>query len=184
MKGWLPEGFQDDAMARRGQKAASAVRYRIARRARVRAATVWAGALLLVLAAASLLAPRLDRPPAPRSMAVKAPPPAQAEPASAMQPPKRLTAVQSSTGTATTEPKHPASSPSPSLPDISLTKKEGGVELKWSGASDREYVIYRCTSPRFDRCDVAGVVKGTEWTDREAGAAPLVFYKVEPKSGA
>ncbi len=78
-----------------------------------------------------------------------------------------------------------AASPAEEIaPDIALEKAAGGVELKWNGDPSGEYVIYRCTSPRFDRCNVAGVVKGTQWTDREAGSAPLVFYRVEPKTGA
>jgi hypothetical protein len=70
--------------------------------------------------------------------------------------------------------------------DVSLEKAGQGVELAWRGNPSQEFVVYRCTSPKFDprfgECSVAGVVKGTRWVDSGKEAAPVVFYRVEPKA--
>ena len=65
---------------------------------------------------------------------------------------------------------------------VSLEKAGQNVELAWKGSPREEYVVYRCTSPRFDQCGVAGIVKGTRWIDTGKEQAPVVFYRVEPKS--
>ena len=66
--------------------------------------------------------------------------------------------------------------------DVSLAKSGHGVELAWTGNPKGEYVIYRCTSPKFDQCSIAGVVKGTQWEDDGKNSSPVVFYRVEPKA--
>jgi len=71
-----------------------------------------------------------------------------------------------------------------SRPDISVAKEADAVQVSWKGDPSKDYIVYRCTSPRFDQCSIAGAVKGTKWTDRGAERASLVFYKVEPKAGA
>ena len=65
---------------------------------------------------------------------------------------------------------------------VSLEKAGQNVELAWKGNPHEEYVVYRCTSPRFDQCGVAGIVRGSTWVDRGKETAPVVFYRVEPKS--
>jgi hypothetical protein len=73
-----------------------------------------------------------------------------------------------------------------SSPEVTLAKAGQGVELAWSGNPSQEFVVYRCTSPKFDprfgECSVAGVVKGTRWVDSGKETAPVVFYRVEPKA--
>jgi hypothetical protein len=66
--------------------------------------------------------------------------------------------------------------------DVTLQKAGNGVELAWHGNPSQEFVVYRCTSPKFDRCDVAGIVRGTKWVDSGKETAPVVFYRVEPKA--
>ena len=68
--------------------------------------------------------------------------------------------------------------------EITVQKADDGVDLAWNGNSRSEYVVYRCTSPRFDVCSTAGVVKGTRWSDSGHAQARLVFYKVEPVAGS
>ncbi len=63
-----------------------------------------------------------------------------------------------------------------------LARSGQGVQLRWQGDASKEYVVYRCTTPTFTQCSTAGEVKGTQWTDKGADNAPLVFYKVEPRT--
>jgi len=65
---------------------------------------------------------------------------------------------------------------------VGLSKAGKNVELAWTGSPQKEYVVYRCTSPKFDQCSVAGTVKGNQWNDTGSDSAPVVFYKVEPKA--
>ena len=184
MNEWLPGGFQEDEMARRAEAALGAVHHRALRRARTVKVTTWATAALLLLAAGSLLVPRLDQQVAPHRMASKAsaPPPTQT-----VAPPSRTLSLSPhpigvAKPSARTSPSH--ATPEGPEPEISLAKKHGGIELQWKGAPDQEYVIYRCTSPRFDACARVGIVRGTTWTDTSASSAPVLFYRVEPRTGA
>ncbi len=184
MDEWLPGDFQEDEMTRRAEAALGAVRHRALRRARAVKITTWAGAALLLLAAGSLLVPRLDQQVAPHRMASKASAPL---PTQTVAPPSRTLSLSphpigvakpsARTSPSRTTPEGPA-------PDISLAKKDGGIELQWKGAPDQEYVIYRCTSPRFDACARVGTVRGTTWTDTSSSSAPVLFYRVEPRAGA
>ena len=70
-----------------------------------------------------------------------------------------------------------------SSPDVTLAKSGHGVELAWTGNPKGEYVVYRCTSPKFDQCSIAGVVKGTRWMDSEPGSPIIIYYRVEPNAG-
>ena len=72
-------------------------------------------------------------------------------------------------------------------PTVTLAKSGQGVELAWTGNPRGEYVVYRCTSPKFDprvgECSVAAVVKGTRWMDSEPGSRTITYYRVEPNAG-
>ena len=184
MNEWLPGNFQEDEMARRAEAALGAVRHRALRSARTVRGITWAGAGLLLLAAGSLFVPRLDQQVAPRRMASMAPAPTPTQPAAPS--PRSLSLSPHPVGVPKPITRKSPSRPTPSgpEPDISLTKKDGGIELQWKGASDQEYVIYRCTSPRFDQCSIADIVRGTQWTDKESSSASLLFYRVEPRTGA
>ena len=184
MDEWLPGDFQEDEMTRRAEAALGAVRHRALRRARAVRITTWAGAALLLLAAGSLLVPRLDQQVAPHRMAstVPTPTPAQSSPPSSRSLSLSPHPIGVPKPTARVSPS-PAAPRAPA-PDISLTKKDGGIELQWRGAPDQEYVIYRCTSPRFDACARVGTVRGTTWTDTSSSSAPVLFYRVEPRAGA
>lgn len=178
MAGWLPEGYQEDQMAERAGRAMVAVRKKVVRRRRIVRSCQWTGAAVAVAVLAFALSPKLNRqestPTEPERIASKAP-----EPAPIPQPP-------APDRQATPQPPIPAPqppAPNPQSPtQIDLAKSGTGVRLAWEGDADAQYVIYRCTSPRFDTCTVAGEVRGTQWVDREANTAPLVFYKVEPRT--
>ncbi len=194
---WLPEGFENRDASAPGRMA-QRVRTRVAvhqRRARmVRRASLSALSVVALLGLAHLL-PRL----LPGKKAPSAQPPVQA--ARLQTPPgwtpeavgaahrgrPESTTVESAVGAAHrgrpdfAGGRAEAPSPTTSLP-VTLGKDGQNVELAWKGNPGEEYVIYRCTSPRFDQCGVAGVVKGTKWTDTGKEQAPVVFYKVEPKA--
>jgi len=184
MNEWLPGDFQEGEMVRRAEAALGAVRNRASRRARTVRITTWAAAAILLLAAGSLLVPRLDQQVTPHRMASNAPAPRSTQTVAAPSPTFSLLPhpVGVPKPSVRTSPARPA--PEGPAPDISLTKKEGGIELQWKGSPGQEYVIYRCTSPRFDACARVGIVRGTTWTDTSASSAPILFYRVEPRTGA
>ena len=69
---------------------------------------------------------------------------------------------------------------------ISLARVDHSVALKWKAKPGEKYEVYRCTSPKFDRCSLAAVVSGDRWVDVDDGGAKVVYYKVvgcEPKKG-
>ncbi len=65
---------------------------------------------------------------------------------------------------------------------ITLAKIDHSVAIRWKGSPENEYAVYRCTSPKFDKCSLAGVVKGTHWIDKVAtpvsGENRVVYYRV------
>lgn len=65
-------------------------------------------------------------------------------------------------------------------PDLTLSKVDHLVEVAWQGNKNGEYVVYRCTSPKFDQCSLADRVKGTTWVDT-ANEPGITYYRVEPK---
>jgi hypothetical protein len=65
-------------------------------------------------------------------------------------------------------------------PDLTLSKVDHLVEVAWQGDKNGEYVVYRCTSPKFDQCSLADRVKGTTWVDT-ANEPGIIYYRVEPK---
>jgi len=172
MDGWLRDNWGDErAEARAGQAVAFVLR-RARRERNIRLSTLavaacLAGALGLWVAqrapapSTAAMASRLGSAPAP------APPPSYSK--------------ANPEGNAEARPATP---PKPSPVDVTLQKAPAGVELAWSGDPRGQYVVYRCTSPRFDACGVARVVKGTSWVDREGGRASVVYYKVEPRSAS
>lgn len=201
MNEWLPDSFELQQMDERIARTLIAVRRRKTRRAKAVRAAQWAAGAVSVLALAFFLAPKPNRQEIPSRDAV-----AQrvvgGERDGARETGNQGIRESEAGGRQTAEaasasahevplsPRPPVPSSPPhlltsSLPhkpaEVTLSKDPNGVELKWQGDPSKDYVVYRCTSPRFDDCDVAGVVKGTKWTDREADRAPLVFYKVEPK---
>lgn len=68
-----------------------------------------------------------------------------------------------------------------STPDLTLSRVDHSVEVAWQGKKNGEYVVYRCTSPKFDQCSLADRVKGTKWVDSAPDANKITFYRVEPK---
>ncbi len=177
---WLPEGFENRDASAPGRMA-QRVRTRVAvhqRRARmVRRASLSALSVVALLGLAHLL-PRL----LPGKKAPSAQPPVQA--ARLQTPPGWTPEAVGAAHRGRPDfagGRAEAPSPTTSLP-VTLGKDGQNVELAWKGNPGEEYVIYRCTSPRFDQCGVAGVVKGTKWTDTGKEQAPVVFYKVEPKA--
>jgi len=71
--------------------------------------------------------------------------------------------------------------PRPSTTDLSLSRVDHSVAITWEGNPDAEYVVYRCSSPRFDSCALADRVKGTQWVDPAQDSGTITFYKVEPR---
>lgn len=67
-------------------------------------------------------------------------------------------------------------------PEVTLSKTDHSVELAWQGQEVCEYIVYRCSSPRFDGCSVAARVKGTSWVDKEGGFGSIIFYRVAPSN--
>ena len=109
-------------MARRAEAALGAVRHRALRRARTVRVAAWAGAALLLLAAGSLLVPRLDQQVAPHRMASTVPAPlsTQSSPPSSRSLPLSPHPIGFRKPSARTSPSRPKlAAPAP---DISLTK--------------------------------------------------------------
>lgn len=61
---------------------------------------------------------------------------------------------------------------------IRINKVDHSLEITWDGEGD--YVVYKCDSPKFDRCSVAEVVSGNRYLDRNEDSAKIVYYRVEP----
>ena len=76
---------------------------------------------------------------------------------------------------------------SPDLP-VTLAKVDHSVAIQWQGAENGEYEVYRCDTPTFEACSLAGTVQGTSWVDPGldggSGSATITYYKVVPRSGA
>ena len=184
--GWLPEGFENQDVAAPGRLAGS-VRLRVQahqRRVKILRGGIALTALALILGAAPTLWRSVsEAPQAPAQQVAQmkvdrptwAPEPAPSVPSSPA--PQLPSSVSPSLPGSPAPPLSSSSSP-----EISIQKAGKAVELAWTGNPKEEYIVYRCTSPKFDRCAVAGVVKGTQWKDTGSDNAPVVFYKVEPKA--
>jgi hypothetical protein len=194
MKEWLPGGFEPQAMDERIARTLAAVRRRNARRNKALRAAKWAAGAAAVLAVAFFFAPKVNRQEvsSPNGIAQRAagvgrdrarePGSQGARVGEDIKPVEAASAPAASSKVVPSSPTRLlAFSPTRESPGVTLSKSPKGVELKWQGEPGKDYVVYRCTSPRFDTCSRAAEVKGTKWTDREADDAPLVFYKVEPK---
>ena len=180
MKDWLPGDWKEDAITRSAERSADAVSCRVIRRHKTVRAVRWTAVAVVVLAVVFVLAPRLDHH-APndhvRQFAHRAPVQRPAGPQSVPQ------AGQESQPSATQQ--NDAAKPvSKQVPvDVQVARHDKGVVVTWQGDPSGEYVVYRCTSPRFDACSPPGVVKGDRWVDREPSQNPIVFYKVEARTG-
>jgi hypothetical protein len=193
--GWLPEGFENQDVTAPGRLAGRVALQVEGHRRRVR--ILRGGMALTALALLLGAAPTLWRSfreapqPAPQQVAqLKVEKPTWAPENNMSNVEGRKSDVEGSKADArAATPSAPDSlnirhSPSDiphSSPDISIQKAPKGVELAWTGSAEKEYVVYRCTSPKFDQCSVAGTVKGNQWNDTGSDSAPVVFYKVEPK---
>lgn len=170
-----------DEAAKRVTKAVFA-RYK--RRRRIQRACVAAaagGALIIAAAVLTLLPGKTpSHPKDSKPIMAKSSAPALPAP-KAPSPPPDIKPVPA-------RPSVSAPAPSPRLTAapvrgeaVTLAKKDGHIALNWPGRKNGEYVVYRCTSPRFDTCSIAEVVKGNQWVDREPLPAPVVFYRVVRK---
>jgi len=180
VRDWLPGNWKEDAITRSAERSAKTVARRVVRHRRAVRAVRWTAVAVVLVAAVFVLAPRLDHH-APKDhgqqFAHRAPVQRPAAPENA---PK---AAQKSPSPAAqhNEAVKPASKQVPV--DVQVTMHDQRIVVTWRGAPSGEYVVYRCTSPRFDACSTAGVVKGDRWVDREPSRAPIVFYKVEAHTG-
>jgi len=161
---------------------ANLVKIRVRRHRRARR-TAFAGGPFLMLLAALALAPLLlhreEALPAPQMATAQAP--HRGIPASV---PPADPALQ---GRIVPSPVDPSPVPGrviPRNPEVILAKADQGVAVRWEGAENEEYVVYRCTTPLFDACSMATEVRGTAWIDDEPDGTPVVFYKVELKGRA
>jgi hypothetical protein len=180
MREWLPGDWKEDAITRSAARSADAVSHRVIRRHKTVRVVRWTAVAVVIVGAVAVLAPRLDRH-APkdhgRQFAHRTPVQSPAAPQSASQ------AGQTSPSPAArqNEAAKPASKQAPV--DVQVAKHDKGVVVTWQGDPSGEYLVYRCTSPRFDTCSTADVVRGDRWVDREPSRAPIVFYKVEARTG-
>jgi len=181
VRDWLPGNWKEDAITRSAERSADAVSHRVIRRDKTVRAVCWTAVGVVIVGAAAVLAPRLDRH-APndhvRQFAHRAPVQRPAGPQSVPQAGQR----SPSPAARQNEAAKPASKQAPV--DVQVARHDKGVVVTWQGDPSGEYVVYRCTSPRFDTCSTAGVVRGDRWVDREPSRAPIVFYKVEARKGA
>jgi hypothetical protein len=178
MNGWLPESYNGFAptpgLAERiisGVKARNERRKKLVREA-------WAGlgtaafvaiVALLVVPAAHLFVGQAPSPAIQKAPVGQAPSPA-VNASSAARNDSRLPRP-GNTGLAMTT--------KTAAPDLTLSKVDHLVEVAWQGNKNGEYVVYRCTSPKFDQCSLADRVKGTTWVDT-ANEPGITYYMVEP----
>jgi len=180
VRDWLPDDWKEDAITRSAERSADEVSHRVIRRHKTVRAVRWTAVAVVIVGAVAVLAPRLDRH-APkdhgRQFAHSATVQSRAAPESAPQ------ATQKSPLPAAQH--NEAAKPAPrQVPvDVQVARHDKGVVVTWQGDPSGEYVVYRCTSPRFDTCSTASVVRGDRWVDREPSRAPIVFYRVEARTG-
>jgi hypothetical protein len=178
MNGWLPENLPESLKPTPGmaERIASGVKARNERRKKL-VREAWAGlgtaafvaiVALLVVPAAHITAGRAQRP-SPTVQAIRPASPGAGN-ASFVGAALR--------GRPAPSPTMPA--PRATAPDLTLSKVDHLVEVAWQGNKNGEYVVYRCTSPKFDQCSLADRVKGTTWVDT-ANEPGIIYYRVEPK---
>lgn len=61
---------------------------------------------------------------------------------------------------------------------IKFQKVDHSLEISWEG--EGEFIIYKCDSPKFDKCSVADVVEGNRYLDKDDNSAKIIYYRVEP----
>jgi hypothetical protein len=192
MNGWLPESHDGFAptpgLAERiisGVKARNERRKKLVREA-------WAGlgtaafvaiVALLVLPAAHLTVEQAPSPAIQRAPVGQVPSPAVQE-APVGQAPSPAVNASSAARNDSRLPRPGntglAMTTKTAAPDLTLSKVDHLVEVAWQGDKNGEYVVYRCTSPKFDQCSLADRVKGTTWVDT-ANEPGITYYRVEPK---
>jgi hypothetical protein len=190
--GWLPEGFENQDVTAPG-RVAGRVAVRLEghrRRVKILRGGMALTALALILGAAPALwrSFREAPQPAPQQVAqLKVDKPTWAPEANGemrnanFELKGQATQAKNASGPGPSSIRN-SQSAIPNSPEISIQKAPKGVELAWTGSPQKEYVVYRCTSPKFDRCSVAGTVKGNQWNDTGSDSAPVVYYRVEPKA--
>ncbi len=181
MAEWLPDDFKADEMEAAASRAFDSVKARAAsRRRRVRALRLSAIPAVLV-AALLLIAPKLMK-----NSGLEAPPTVntRATPAG-----ETITLAKVDHSVALRWKNSGLEAPptvntraTPADETITLAKIDHSVAIRWKGSPENEYAVYRCTSPKFDKCSLAGVVKGTHWIDKVAtpvsGENRVVYYRV------
>lgn len=182
-RGWLPEGFENQDVAA-PSRIAVGVRLRVVRHERNRRFLfAGAGIMAVALAVAVVLLPTIRRQEAAPTIQVAA--------FSSVSPPSKVGATSDMGATsdvgATSRSRIPSSFSTlrhqEVAPTVTLAKAGKTVAVQWDGPSAGEYEVYRCSSPRFDQCSLAGVVKGTRWVDGDQDRSPspggVVYYRVE-----
>ena len=164
MVNWLPDNFKKNEIDAAASHAFDLVTMRAAtRRKRVRALR-FSALPIAVLAAVLLVLPGLVRKGISRQDSVSTALNARRDAATPAEILRESAAAQT----------------------VTLTKVDHSVALTWKGNPGEKYKVFRCSSPEFDRCSLAGVVKGDRWVDVDDGGAKVVYYKVvgcEPKKG-
>ena len=61
---------------------------------------------------------------------------------------------------------------------IRMVKVDNSLEISWDGEGD--FIVYKCDSPKFDKCSVADIVSGNRYIDKDDNSAKIVFYRIEP----
>jgi hypothetical protein len=192
MNGWLPESHDGFAptpgLAERiisGVKARNERRKKIVREA-------WAGlgtaafvaiVALLVLPAAHITAGRAQRP-SPTVQAIRPASPGAGNASfvgAALRGRPALGPTTPAIESGRAQRPSPTTTKEPA-PGLTLSKVDHLVEVAWQGDKNGEYVVYRCTSPKFDQCSLADRVKGTTWVDT-ANEPGIIYYMVEPTAG-
>jgi len=61
---------------------------------------------------------------------------------------------------------------------LRIQKLDHSLEISWEG--DGEFIVYKCDSPKFDKCSFADVVSGNRYLDKDDNSAKIVYYRIEP----
>jgi hypothetical protein len=214
MAGWLPEGFQVDET--RMERSVLAVSGRIVRRkARVRLTKQFVtGTLAMALVAGGvfLLRPGHVVAPVDPPRIARLDPPRVPDPVIPSTP--RITEVEAPTrrggvsfvgaahrgrqreGAVALPYENRGDGAAPVRKDrggplalpVTLAKVDDSVAVRWTGNPGDEFEVYRCESPTFETCSLAGRVQGTSWVDSgldgPGASGTITYYKVVPRVGA
>jgi hypothetical protein len=193
MNGWLPENLPESLKPTPGmaERIASGVKARNERRKKL-VREAWAGlgtaafvaiVALLVVPTTHLTVGQAPSPAIQEATVGQAPSPAVQD-APVGQAPSPAVNASSAARNDSRLPRPGntglAMTTKTAAPDLTLSKVDHLVEVAWQGDKNGEYVVYRCTSPKFDQCSLADRVKGTKWVDT-ASEPGIIYYRVEPK---